>query len=209
MSERMHNTETTERILESALALFAESGFDAVRVRDIADRAKVNISAINYHFESKENLYRTVIRLSAESNTLQATAILNADLKSVDEFRFRFIAFAELLMKSVFEEPEAYMCMEREVMQNLPYAREEFRNFLPVLVSTLERYFRVAQEKKWLLEDIDCKIIALSFFPLIFSHFRDRKIFKEFFDLNVDEPAVRGEILDQTLRFFLHGIMAN
>lgn len=201
--------ETKERIVDAALALFAQSGFNAVTVRAIAERANVNISAINYHFESKENLYRTIIRLHTETKTHWAMETLNVDLKSVDEFRIRFMTFAELLMKSVFEKPEVYQCMEREILQNLPYAREEFKNFLPVLVSTLERYLTVAQDKKWLRQEIDCKIVALSFFPLLFSHFRDKNIFKEFFDINVDEPEVQAIVLSQTLSFFLHGILEN
>lgn len=187
--------ETKERIVDAALALFAQSGFNAVTVRAIAERANVNISAINYHFESKENLYRTIIRLHTETKTHWAMETLNVDLKSVDEFRIRFMTFAELLMKSVFEKPEVYQCMEREILQNLPYAREEFKNFLPVLVSTLERYLTVAQDKKWLRQEIDCKIVALSFFPLLFSHFRDKNIFKEFFDINVDEPEVQAIVV--------------
>jgi AcrR family transcriptional regulator len=41
--------------------LFADRGFSAVSVRDIAAAAEVNVAAVNYHFQSKENLYREVL----------------------------------------------------------------------------------------------------------------------------------------------------
>lgn len=51
-------TETTRSVLIfTAGELFAEYSFDGVSTRMIADRAGVKVSAIHYHFGSKENLY--------------------------------------------------------------------------------------------------------------------------------------------------------
>lgn len=54
--------QSAERIEHAATHLFAEHGFDAVGVRDIARMAKVPVSAINYYFGSKEALYRECTR---------------------------------------------------------------------------------------------------------------------------------------------------
>ena len=48
------------RLLESAEQLFAAKGFSATSVRDITDAANCNLASVNYHFGSKENLYRKV-----------------------------------------------------------------------------------------------------------------------------------------------------
>jgi len=45
-----------ERLLKAALRLFSERGFDATGVRDLANAAGVNLGAVNYYFDSKENL---------------------------------------------------------------------------------------------------------------------------------------------------------
>lgn len=58
----IENTETRLRILETAALVFAERGFAATTVRMICGRANVNIAAVNYHFGSKEALYREVLR---------------------------------------------------------------------------------------------------------------------------------------------------
>ena len=47
-------------MLDVAGRLFATRGFGAVSTREIAKAAAVNLSAISYHFDSKEGLYRAV-----------------------------------------------------------------------------------------------------------------------------------------------------
>jgi len=53
---------TKDRIVSAAQELFAEKGFTATSMREITTRADVNLAAINYHFGSKENLLREVVR---------------------------------------------------------------------------------------------------------------------------------------------------
>ena len=48
------------RMIETAGPLFADQPFDAVSTRQIAKAAGVNLSAISYHFENKEGLYRAI-----------------------------------------------------------------------------------------------------------------------------------------------------
>jgi TetR/AcrR family transcriptional regulator len=49
---------TRERIVEAALAAFAEKGFRGASTRDIAQRAGTNQGLITYHFRSKDALWR-------------------------------------------------------------------------------------------------------------------------------------------------------
>ena len=60
MSDDKQTTKT--RLLDAAEELFAERGFDDVSIRDLAATADVNVAAVNYHFQGKENLYHEVIR---------------------------------------------------------------------------------------------------------------------------------------------------
>lgn len=66
--------ETQERLLAAAAELFAERGFFNTTVREIAERARVNIAAGHYHFGSKQELYLEVTRRQFERIAAQLTA---------------------------------------------------------------------------------------------------------------------------------------
>ena len=53
---------TRDRILKTAVKLFAERGYGATSIRTLAAKAHVNQAAINYHFKTKDGLYREVLR---------------------------------------------------------------------------------------------------------------------------------------------------
>jgi TetR/AcrR family transcriptional regulator len=49
--------DTALKIIESATLLFADKGYHAVSVREVAKAADVNVSAISYYFAGKDGLY--------------------------------------------------------------------------------------------------------------------------------------------------------
>jgi TetR/AcrR family transcriptional regulator, regulator of cefoperazone and chloramphenicol sensitivity len=57
-----HDRETRDRLLDVAVRLFAEHGFNDVTVRDICRKARANVAAVNYHFGGKSGLYEEVLR---------------------------------------------------------------------------------------------------------------------------------------------------
>jgi AcrR family transcriptional regulator len=72
---------TKFRIIETATRLFAERGFDAVPLRDVAIEADVNGAAVNYHFGSKEELIREVYRrIFTSLNELRLRALDHAEV---------------------------------------------------------------------------------------------------------------------------------
>ena len=64
---RRPDTATRDRLLAEATTLFAQHGFNAVSVRDIARAAHANVAAVNYHFDGKLGLYRAVVRSAVQA----------------------------------------------------------------------------------------------------------------------------------------------
>jgi AcrR family transcriptional regulator len=54
--------ETRQRLLETAIQMFAADGFAKVTVRDICRAAETNVAAVNYHYGDKFGLYMAVVR---------------------------------------------------------------------------------------------------------------------------------------------------
>ena len=54
------------RCLECGAELFSEKGYACTSVAEICKRAGANIASVNYHFGSKDALYRSVIQYTYE-----------------------------------------------------------------------------------------------------------------------------------------------
>lgn len=60
--------ETRRKIIEAAIGLFGQHGFEGASTRDIAARAGVNAPALQYYFENKEGLYRACAESIADES---------------------------------------------------------------------------------------------------------------------------------------------
>lgn len=59
---RVKSLGTRERLLEAAEVMFAQHGFQGSTLREITELAGVNLAGVNYHFGSKEELFREMLR---------------------------------------------------------------------------------------------------------------------------------------------------
>jgi len=53
-------TQTEDKIIEAARAVFIEKGMAGARMQEIADKANINKSLLHYYFRSKEKLFDAV-----------------------------------------------------------------------------------------------------------------------------------------------------
>ena len=60
MSVNNTTHDTRDRLLDTAERLFAERGVDATSLRHITTEAEANLASVNYHFGSKEALFRQI-----------------------------------------------------------------------------------------------------------------------------------------------------
>ena len=54
--------DTRSRIQAVAVELFSEQGYDKTSLREIAERLGVTKAALYYHFKSKEDIVRSLVR---------------------------------------------------------------------------------------------------------------------------------------------------
>lgn len=57
---------TKEKIIDKALKLFSQYGFDAVSVRDIAKEVGIKDSSLYNHFASKQEIFDTIVEVCFE-----------------------------------------------------------------------------------------------------------------------------------------------
>ena len=88
-------------ITEAALAAFAEKGYAATRVDEVAKRAGISKGLLYLYFKTKEDLFKAVIRsfLSPRIDALISN-IEETELSAEEFLRGPFLAFARSLPKS-------------------------------------------------------------------------------------------------------------
>ena len=60
--ERLTGEERKAKIIDAALTLFAEKGFNGTKTKEIAELAGTSEPLIFWHFKSKEDIYREALR---------------------------------------------------------------------------------------------------------------------------------------------------
>lgn len=99
--------ETRERILEAALQLFREKGFDETTMRDVAAAAEMSTGAAYYYFRSKEELVMALYVRSAEEkrtflpDAIAASGDLKKRLRAVIDANFQQFADHRRLFRAL------------------------------------------------------------------------------------------------------------
>lgn len=72
----MNYSDKQIQIMEAAEELFAEKGFNGTSVRDIAEKAQVNLAMISYYFGSKDKLLETLFEYRGELSKTKLVSII-------------------------------------------------------------------------------------------------------------------------------------
>ena len=109
---------TQERILDAALDVFSEQSFEGASTRAIATKAGVTQPLLNYHFSSKDELWRaTVNRLFATLNETMAARL--AGLRGVDDLTSLKLLVREFVAFSA-RNPELHRIITAESKSDSP-----------------------------------------------------------------------------------------
>lgn len=122
----MDATQTRERILGAADALFGELGFDVTTTRDIAERSGVNKALIHYHFGTKDDLLEALLEGYYAKLGEALTAALGrrkglaAQVEDVLDAYADFLAEHRSFTRIVQREVASGRHVERVVQRTLP-----------------------------------------------------------------------------------------
>src|SRR5688572_30958106 len=95
-------SETKTRLLEAAGEIFAEFGYRAATVRQICDKARANVAAVNYYFGDKEQLYLAVLRSVPEAHAEKYPYAAQPAAGSTPP-KVRLYMYIESLLNRVFD----------------------------------------------------------------------------------------------------------
>jgi len=136
--------ETKIRILDAAERLFAQQGLD-VSIRHITDEAGVNLSAVNYHFQSKDALLDAVISRRVGPVTKRRFEMLDAVEARAGGGKLPLEAVLEAFLAPVLEPPEPGLEHIKPLMGRLYSMPDEFvKRFFNVHLAPVAARFTAA-----------------------------------------------------------------
>ncbi|MFH8572448.1 TetR/AcrR family transcriptional regulator [Streptomyces sp. NPDC017993] len=125
MTKDERTLETRERILSAACEVIAEVGFEKIRMRMVAERAKVSTALLHYHFENRERLFaeamthsfgQTGTELERDADTVPAAVVLARILHNMlptdAELRQDWRLWQELWVRALRDETAQHLAVD-------------------------------------------------------------------------------------------------
>jgi AcrR family transcriptional regulator len=143
---RQHRSvDTRKKILAAALTEFARRGFDGVSTRSVATAAGVLHPLVNYHFKSKEGLWRAVL-VETVGGFMSRFNKRIAGLRGVDDVtKLRLVQ--EDLVRFSAENPDFHLLMSQEARRSSKQLNWIVKEFVRPYFTEVTALIRVAQRQ--------------------------------------------------------------
>jgi TetR/AcrR family fatty acid metabolism transcriptional regulator len=152
-----------QRILDAAVSVFAEKGFHAARVSDVADRASVADGTIYLYFRNKEELLMTAINTAFGAFMSRA----RSELDAVPSPSGRLRRLAHLHLEALGSNRDLAVVFQMELRQSArflaPFSHQHMIEYLGLVRTAI----RDGQAKGLFRPDLREKIAANCFFGAI------------------------------------------
>jgi len=193
----MKNTPDTRiRILEAAVPLFAQAGYDGVSMRAIAGAAGIQAPSLYNHFPDKQGLY-----LEAVAHAFADKARVIGDTTAAagtPEQRLR--EFIERFTRMIAEDPDFRRLLQREFLDG-----DEARLKQVAEQVFLEPFSAVTRLARELAPDCDPYMVAISMAGLINYHFESAPV-RRFLPGVRDEHEDPAYVARHITRLLLQGL---
>lgn len=155
-----------QELIDAALHLFAEKGYDGASIRDIARRAGVTEALVYHYFRSKEHLFEEVIKARSFAPVLRQ--VLN-EMENAHPSAVLRQVMEEFLDMLWYNASMARMFII-EFMRN-PICARYFRAIVEENTANLAQYLQEQQHRGVFRADIDAQAVAEMLLGMAFSLF--------------------------------------
>jgi len=200
----MDESETKQRILDTATDLFGRHGMDGVSTGDIAKSAGVNKALVFYYYGSKDRLYRAVFRKLVDSMVQSIRDVTSA----ADPGLPRIEAFIRSHITRLRENPDFAGIVIRELLytgeDEVPGLHGEMAATLSLLKEELlEALFDARRAKQ--IRNVDLLHTIISIISLDIFFFLGKPVVRMVNpDMDVDE--FEKERIDHVLDLLMNGL---
>lgn len=199
---RLSASDRKEQLIEIAMKLFSEQGFDGTSTREIADAAGINEALIFRHFRTKEDLFWAVLsdRVERRGRNLRIQELL----QSKGDFRNVLVAIAETLLDRTEEDAAVTRLLFYSALRNRELSERFFQTYGQEKFEMLADRMRIGI-RAGRLRVVNPLVAARSFLGIIVYHYLVEEVFGA-----PHAPALSThELAEELVDIFIDGISAN
>jgi len=209
MKQKNKDAIVKERILNNAESLFAQKGFRGVTVREIINAANCNLSAVNYYFGNKKNLYLEVFRarlIPRSQSMCERFKKFLGQRQPSDSPAAVVEALAQAFLEGPLSDDERrchYQLMVREMSQPGEAFDLVFEHVMQPLLQDLSRRLRLViteeiEEERLILniESILGMIIHFNYFRSVITRFTGHAY----------DSSFKKRLIEHIIDFSLYGL---
>jgi TetR/AcrR family transcriptional regulator, fatty acid metabolism regulator protein len=146
------------QILAAAVKVFADKGFHASRVGDIAEEAGIAYGLVYHYYASKEDLLETIFRTTWTEMLARVREVEEAGVPAAEAVR----QVTALLLRTWRRDPDLVRVLVREVTRNQHIQREIEE--ITQAMQALERIIQRGQESGEFRSELDPRLAAVVFY---------------------------------------------
>ncbi len=152
--------EKYQRILDAAVAVFAEKGFHVARVSDIADRAGVADGTVYLYFRNKEEILMSAINTAFDAFVAQARVELSRIPSPADKLH----RLAKMHLGALGSNRNLAVVFQMELRQSARFLAPFSHDHMIEYLGLVREAIRQGQEQGLFRPDLNEKIAANCFF---------------------------------------------
>jgi len=181
MNQENNIPNTEQKILDAAKRIFMEFGLEKAKMQDIANKAGISRTALNYYFRTKENLFLVLMDqifdgiIPAMEGLIMNNEPFTEKIKSIVDIYDAQLRQNEFIPWFVFVE------VQRNPESIHEFVRKSTRvqAYLDMMTKTLKKEMEAGRIRTEPIEQI-----IITFFSLVFSPYLLNPLLTEFYEKN-------------------------
>jgi TetR/AcrR family transcriptional regulator len=191
--------DSKEKLLQTAIELFADDGFDKTSIRQLAAKANVNSALISYHFGSKQGLYQAAVEKQLQILVDFTQKAQNGENSPIDILEL----YASTMLKIHTENPYFIKLCYREFIAPSAILEAFAQNHLKYVFEIIAKALHRGIEEGLFRQDLDVDAAVILWAGMVNFFFFSRPIRSRIKD---EKSLPATTYLTQTLDIFLSGI---
>jgi AcrR family transcriptional regulator len=149
------HAEKRQVLLDAAVRVFAEKGYHAARVGDIAEEAGVAYGLLYHYFRSKEEVLETIFR----TTWTNMIATVGSIAETGDPAREQLRKVTEVILRTWRRDPDLVRVLVREVTRS-PQLQRQVDEIAAALLS-LQAIVESGQAAGEFRDDVDARLVSV------------------------------------------------